>query len=200
MFNHLLGSLAEKTPTQVTLDIGGVGYQVFIPLSTYSALPEEGQTVRLLTHTHIREDLHQIFGFLTEEERNLFRLLITVSGIGPKMALTILSGLEIANLKRAIINEDLALLTSISGIGRKTAERIIIELREKVLVDEKSADKKPSGKFSEEEALLRDTVLVLVSLGYKKQDAHEVIKKVFASNKSKKLSVEELVRSSLKII
>ncbi len=200
MFSYFQGTLAAKNPTQIVVDVGGVGYEVFIPLSTYSALPEQGQAVCILTHVHIREDAHQIFGFLTAEERNLFKLLLTVSGIGPKMALTVLSGLEITDLKRAIIHEDLAALTSISGIGRKTAERIVIELREKILFEEKSFEKKSSEKFYEGDALIQDTALVLVSLGYKKQNAQDAIKKAMASSGSKKLSVEELVRASLKII
>lgn len=200
MFSYLQGTLALKHPTQVVVDVGGIGYEVFIPLSTYSALPDQGQAVCILTHVHIREDAHLIYGFVTEEERSLFKLLLTVSGIGPKMALTVLSGLELTHLKGAIIHEDLAALTSISGIGRKTAERIIIELREKVLLDEKSAQRKTSEKFSEGDALIQDTVLVLLSLGYKKQNAQEAIKKVLGSSGSKKLSVEELVRASLKVI
>lgn len=198
MFSYLQGVLAVKAPTQAVVDVGGIGYEVFIPLSTFSALPGEGESVCLLTHVDIREDAHRIFGFLTEDERSLFRLLLGVSGIGPKMGLTVLSGIAIEDLKRAILREDLAMLTSISGIGRKTAERIIIELREKILLDEKLTRKTPSEKFSEDEALIRDTVLVLVSLGYKKQDAQEAIKKALASSGAKKVSVEELVRSSLK--
>ena len=154
----------------------------------------------LLTHVHIREDAHQIYGFSSEEERNFFRLLIGVSGIGPKMALTVLSGLALDDLKHAIIHEDLARLTAISGIGRKTAERIIIELREKVFLDEKSAARKPLQDA--DEGLIQDTLLVLVSLGYKKQSAQDAIKKVLsqASRERREISVEELVRASLKVI
>ena len=200
MFSYLQGKLASKSPTQVVVDVGGIGYEVSIPLSTYGALPEQGQAVYLLTHVHIREDAHQIFGFATEDEKNLFRLLMTVSGIGPKMALTVLSGLEIVELKRAIIHEDLPVLTSVSGIGRKTAERIIVELREKILLDEKSTSKKPSEKSSPAEMLVQDALLVLVSLGYKKQNAQDAIKKALSSSSSKKPSVEDLVRASLKAI
>lgn len=200
MFSYLQGTLAGKLPTQIVVDVGGVGYEAFIPLSTYSALPEVGQSICVLTHVHIREDAHQIFGFLTEEERHLFRLLMTVSGIGPKMALTVLSGLEVGDLKRAIIDENLVVLTGISGIGRKTAERIIIELREKILLGEKSAARRSSEKGGASEELVQDTMLVLLSLGYKKQNAQEAIHKVLVSRDAKKVSVEELVRASLKAI
>jgi Holliday junction DNA helicase RuvA len=197
MFSYLKGILAVKHPTQIVVDIGGVGYEALIPLSTYSQLPSEGQSVHLLTHVHIREDAHQIFGFLTADEKNLFRLLLSISGIGPKMALAVLSGLAIPELKRAIIHEDIASLTAISGIGRKTAERIVIELREKILVEEKSV-RKPSDKESEDDGLVQDTLLVLISLGYKKPSAQDAIKKVLAEAGTRKLSVEELVRASLK--
>ena len=201
MYNYLKGTLASKTPTQIAVDVGGVGYELFIPLSTYSALPAEGQGVRILTHVHIREDAHLIFGFATEEEKSLFRLLLTVSGIGPKMAITALSGLELSELKRAIIQENIVTLTSISGIGRKTAERMIIELREKILVEEKALDKTPAEKLSPDDKLAEDAVLALLSLGYKKPSAQDAVKKVLSSASVKKhSSVEELVRASLRMI
>src|SRR3989338_2471644 len=200
MFSFLKGILAVKTPTQIVVDVGGAGYEIFIPLSTYSALPAEGQQVCILTHVHIREDAHLIFGFATEEEKKLFRLLLTVSGIGPKMAPTSLSGLEISELKQAIIQENLAALTGISGIGRKTAERIVIELREKILVDEKTANRKQTGAVTVDDKLVEDTLLALVSLGYKKQNAQDAVKKAFAAAGGKKHSVEELVRATLKVI
>lgn len=199
MFNYLKGILAVKHPTQIVVEVGGIGYEALIPLSTYGQLPSEGQSVHLLTHVHIREDAHQIFGFLTPDEKDLFRLLLSISGIGPKMALAVLSGLAIPELKRAIIHEDIASLTAISGIGRKTAERIVIELREKVLVEEKTV-RKPSGHESEDDGLVEDTLLVLISLGYKKPSAQDAIKKVLAEAGAKKLSVEELVRASLKVV
>lgn len=200
MYNYLKGTLASKSPTQIVVDVGGAGYEIFISLSTYSALPAEGQSVCILTHVHIREDAHLIFGFATGEEKALFRLLLSVSGIGPKMALTALSGLELSELKRAIIQENLAVLTSISGIGKKTAERMIIELREKILVEEKASDKKPSDKSSPDDQLVEDAILTLISLGYKKPSAQDAVKKAFTSAGSKKHSVEELVRASLRVI
>jgi len=198
MFSYLQGILAEKSPTQIALDVGGVGYEVFIPLSTYSRLPDKGERLLLQTYVSIREDAHQIFGFSTLEEKNLFRLLIGVSGIGPKLALTVLSGLALEDLKRAIAYEDLATLTSVHGIGRKTAERLVIELREKILVETKPEQKKTPGTGSRDEALVEDTILVLLSLGYKKPQAQDAVKKALSSSQGKKLSVEELVRLTLK--
>lgn len=200
MFAYLKGTLTLKAPTQIVVDVGGVGYEISIPLSTFSALPEKGQPVMIVTHVHIREDAHQIFGFFTEDEKSLFRLLLTVSGIGPKMALTVLSGVPLTDLKRAIIHEDLALLTSISGIGRKTAERIIIELREKVLLEDKSSQRKQTDGGGQEEIFFQDTVLALVSLGYKKQDAQDAVRKTITSSKGKVLTVDELLRAALKSI
>jgi len=200
MYSYLEGTLAEKTPTQVVLDVGGVGYEIFIPLSTYSQLPEKGEKILLQTHVYIREDAHQIFGFFTSEERNLFRLLISVSGIGPKLGLTALSGLALEDLKQAIVHQDLASLTGIHGIGRKTAERIVIELREKILATTKAGDVKPGEKPAQAEALEEDTILVLLSLGYKKPQAQDAIKKVLSASQGRRFSVEELVRAVLKVI
>jgi Holliday junction DNA helicase RuvA len=130
---RLEGVLAEKKPEAVVLDVHGVGYEVRVPLSTFFELPDEGKIVRLRIHTHVREDALQLYGFGTETERALFRLLIATSGVGPKLALAILSGLPASKLVGALRAGDLVALTSIPGVGKKTAERIVIDLREKAL-------------------------------------------------------------------
>src|SRR5262245_44280592 len=133
MITFLEGKLVEALPTQVTVVVQGVGYEVLIPLSSYDKLPPPGQPVHLLTHLVVREDAHVLYGFMTAAERELFRLLInTVSGIGPKIALNILSGVSVTAFRGAVASSDVKSLSQISGVGKKTAERIVVELRDKI--------------------------------------------------------------------
>lgn len=200
MYSYLSGRLVEKLPTAVVIDVQGVGYHVQIPVSTFSALPSLGETVKLLTHFVVREDHQALYGFATAEERDMFRLLMSVSGIGPKMAVTVLSGIAIEELKKAIIDGSLVVLTQISGIGRKTAERIIVELREKIVLDKRSAGTPLTELVRANEQLVDDSVQALVSLGYKKQSAKEAVQKVLCQPDSAKNSVQELIRSALKFV
>src|SRR4030081_1350734 len=132
MITFLEGTLTSALPTQAVISVNGVGYEVLIPLSSYDKLPTVGQTVRILTHLHVREDAHILYGFMTAAERDLFRLLVNnVSGIGPKLALAVLSGMSVGNFKTAVVNSDVAALSNISGLGKKTAERIVLELKKK---------------------------------------------------------------------
>ena len=133
MITFLHGQLVEALPTRVVVDVNGVGYEALIPLSSYNRLPPPGQPVRLLTQLVVREDAHTLYGFMTAEERDLFRLLVnTVSGIGPKIALNILSGINVTAFRGAVANGDVKALSQISGVGKKTAERMIVELRDKI--------------------------------------------------------------------
>src|SRR6202043_1753766 len=126
MITFLQGKLVTALPTQAIVDVAGVGYEVFIPLSSYDKLPAAGQPVQILTHLHVREDAHILYGFMTPAERDLFRLLVNnVTGIGPKLALAVLSGMSVNNFKTAVVNSDVASLARISGLGKKTAERIV---------------------------------------------------------------------------
>jgi Holliday junction DNA helicase RuvA len=129
---HLRGKLAQKDPARVVVDVNGVGYEVFVPLTTFTALPETGSEVSIDVHTHVREDLIALYGFSTRRERNIFEKLMTISGIGPKLAVTILSGGSVEDLVGAIRRSDLPRLTAIPGVGKKTAERIILELKDKL--------------------------------------------------------------------
>ncbi|MBI4358707.1 MAG: Holliday junction branch migration protein RuvA [Candidatus Omnitrophica bacterium] len=199
MYSFLTGVLAAKNPTSVTIDVNGIGFEVIVPLSTSHKLPAVGQKVKLLTHHIVREDHEFLCGFGTEEERSLFKLLMSVAGIGPKMAVTILSGLGIGDLKRAIVEGSIPMLTAISGIGRKTAERLIVELREKLVVETRSGEK-VGAVSSQNEALIEDSVRALVSLGYTKQSAKAAIQKVLQSSSSSRLDTESLIRESLKQI
>ena len=200
MYSFLSGILAERSLTSVTIDVNGIGFQLSIPLSTSQKLPQVGEKIRLLVHHVVREDAQLLFGFATEEERSLFRLLLGVSGIGPKLAITVLSGLGIGELKRAIVDGSVPGLTAISGIGRKTAERMIIELREKIVIEGRTDEGKAGAVLSKNEALVEDSIRALVSLGYSKQNAKAAIQKVLSGRDSGRLSAESLIRESLKQI
>ena len=190
MIAYLHGKLTEAAPTHVVVDCGGVGYSVFIPLSSYDKLPAKGSDVKLLTYHHViaHEGTQQLFGFATAEEREMFLLLISISGIGPKLACNILSSASITGLRNAIAAGDTKTLSSLRGIGKKTAERLIVELKDKVAGEPKAAPADPR---------LSDAVLALVSLGYKQIEAHKAVLSV-ADKLGTKSSVEELVRAALR--
>ncbi len=200
MITFLEGTLVESLPTHIVIGVHGVGYHVFIPLSSYDKLPAAGAQIKILTHLQVREDAHVLFGFMSAAERDLFRLLVNhVSGIGPKTALDVLSGISVTNFKAAVVAGDAALLAKTKGIGKKTAERIIVELKDKVGIaaawEAASAAHAPSPL----EANINDAVLALISLGYKQIDAHKAIKQ--ASEKAgPSLPVEDLVRAALKLL
>lgn len=200
MYSFLAGILAEKSLTSATIDVGGIGFQLLVPLSTSQKLPQAGEKVKLLTHHVVREDAQLLFGFASEEERALFKLLLGVSGIGPKSALVVLSGLGIRELKKAIVDGSVPALTAIPGIGRKTAERVIIELREKVVIEGRSETEGPHTALSKHDALVQDSLRALVSLGYSKQNAKAAIQKVLAERGNDHLNAESLIRESLKQI
>lgn len=200
MYEYLAGRLIEKKPTSIVLDVNGVGYLAQIPVSTFSGLPEVGQHIKLLAHFLVREDTHQIYGFLSEEERGLFRLLISVSGIGPKTAMTVLSGIPIGELKRAIIEGNLVVLTGIPGIGRKTAERLVVELREKIALDESQDKLAVSARARDASPEVEDSIQALVGLGYRRPNAKEAVEKALKKSEGAKYSVPDLVRNALKYV
>ena len=197
VISFLHGKLAEAGPTHVVVDCGGVGYAVFIPLSSYDKLPAKGGDVRLLTHHHVvaHEGTQQLFGFVTPEEREMFLLLIGISGIGPKLAINILSSTSINALRAAIASGDTKSLSALRGIGKKTAERLVVELKDKLGA---TAPFETKGRAATpEEQKLTDAVLALVSLGYKQMDAHKAVLAA-AEKGGPKASVEELVRAALR--
>ena len=200
MITFLQGSLSESLPTQIVVDVGGVGYQVFIPLSSYDRLPAMGAPIKILTHLQIREDAHILYGFMTVPERDLFRLLVNnVSGIGPKLALAILSGMSVGNFKNAVVTNDVAALSKISGVGKKTAERVALELRDKLGVAANWEAASSSHAPTPEETAVTDAVLALISLGYKQVDAHKAVKQTFKTG-GELPKAEDLVRLALKIL
>ncbi len=198
MISYLRGKITQSSPTELTIEVNGVGYLVYIPLSTYERIGQNDQEMTtILTHLHVREDLMQLFGFATEQERELFRLLISVSGIGPKMAQSILSGISPADLRAAILEGNLLALTSISGVGRKTAERIVLELRSKLgkleFVPESATTPTSLQMKARSEALVG-----LMSLGYTRASAEKALRAVLNESPNKDLSTEELIKRSLR--
>jgi holliday junction DNA helicase RuvA len=198
MITFLHGKLVEALPTQVTVDVNGVGYEVLIPLSSFDKLPKPGGEVRLLTHLAIREDAHVLYGFASNSERELFRMLInTVSGIGPKTALNVLSGMNPTAFRGAVANGDVKSLSQISGVGRKTAERIVVELKDKIGAVGAWEASSAERTLSEADQKTNDAVLALMALGFKQLEAHEAVRGAVAVLGPKAL-VEDLVRAALK--
>lgn len=175
MIAFLNGILAEKQPTSVVLDVHGVGYAALIPLSTYDRLPATGETCRLLVHHHMREDGQLLCGFATPDEKRMFELLIGISGIGPKVALGVLSGLSVAELRAAIVEGNVRRLSSVRGVGKKTAERIVVELRDKIDPAEALASRAAATGDAAGATVLRDTVLALTTLGFAQEQARKMV-------------------------
>src|SRR5947207_2835690 len=197
MITFLDGKLITALPTQAIVDVGGVGYEVFIPLSSYDKLPAAGQGIRILTHLHVREDAQILYGFMTPAERDLFRLLVNnVSGIGPKLALAVLSGMSVTNFKAAVVNSDVAALSKISGLGKKTAERIVLELKDKVGVTAAWEAASATHAPTPEQERANEAILALIALGYKQVDMHRIIHDLQQKGEAK--SAEELVKLVLK--
>ena len=200
MIALLSGRIAHKGISHIVVDTQGVGYRVFIPVTTFYALPEEGQAVTLHIHTHVKQDAIHLFGFYTQEERDLFQMMISVSGIGPKIALSILSGIAVNDLLRAISGGDAAKLVCIPGVGRKMADRLILELREKVL--KKMAQHQVSAVDpgrNLREMVLEDVLSALVNLGYKPNTARSAIDKV-AGQCDGEPAMDDLLKKSLRIL
>jgi len=198
MITFLQGKLVETLPTQVIINVNGVGYEALIPLSSYDKLPHPGQDVKLLTHLVVREDSHTLYGFMTSAEREMFRLLInTVSGIGPKIALNILSGINVSVFRGAVANGDVRALSQISGVGRKTAERIVVELKDKIGAAGAWEATSAQRALSPEDQKINDAVLALIALGFKQLEAHDTVRKA-QSALGPQATIEDLVRASLR--
>jgi Holliday junction DNA helicase RuvA len=195
MIGQLRGRLAEKRPNQVLVDVGGVGYVVLVPLSTFAALGELHTEVTLLIHTHVREDALSLYGFVSSREKHLFELLISASGVGPSLALKILSGMSVDELVPAIRGNDLARLTKIPGVGRKTGERMVVELKDKleavVIEAERPAASSPAGVEA-------DVVSALVNLGYDARVAEKTVQE--AREETGAANFEKLLRATLQAL
>lgn len=190
MIGSLHGRISSKAPPQLVVEVGGVGYELEAPMSTFFLLPPVGQEVRLLTHMVVREDAQLLYGFRTEEERRLFRNLLKVSGIGPKIALALLSGISVEGFAHCIHNQDIAALVRVPGIGRKTAERLLVEMRDRLNGAQAvpGATAVPLGASCEAEAFG-----ALVALGYKPAEATRLLKGIEGGNHS----TEEMIRRAL---
>lgn len=193
MIARLSGKLAWKNPDEIVLDVGGVGYQIFIPLSTFYELPERGEALSLQIYTAVRENAIELYGFFTAKEKELFKLLLSVSKIGPKLAQNILSGIATAEFKTAVLSGDVLKLNAIPGIGRKTAERIILELKDKI----------PKAEASGQEAValpgdvFDDVMSALLNLGYKRPIAERAVKRAM-NEAGRDVPLEDVIRLSLK--
>jgi len=195
MIARLSGKLVVKNPDEIILDVGGVGYQVFIPLSTFYELPERGESLSVQVYTAVRENAIELYGFLTAKEKELFKLLLSVSKIGPKLAQNILSGISVEEFKMAILAGDLLKLNSIPGIGKKTAERMILELKDKV----------PKADAASQEAtalpgdVFDDVMSALLHLGYKRTAAERAVKRAL-NEAGRDVPLEDVIRLSLKYL
>lgn len=202
MIAHLSGTLLVKQTNTVIVDVGGIGYEVTIPLSTFYDLEDTGSSVALRIYTHVREDALQLYGFKTARERELFLRLISVSGIGPKLGITMLSGMSADEIIASIRTNNLARLTSIPGVGKKTAERLVIELRDKIAalsspaLEEEFTTRTGTGAPATEDAMRDDALSALVNLGYQKAPADKAV--TAALQEGGELSVEVLLRRSLR--
>ena len=196
MIGQIRGIIIAKTPPQLLIDVNGIGYEIDAPMSTFYQLPAEGEMVRLLTHFVVREDAQHLFGFYTQEEQRLFRTLLKVNGVGPRMALTILSSATPGEFVRSVLNNDTASLVRLPGIGKKTAERLVIEMRDKLsdwtpsLPPQPSLSNAPPNRQNQ----LQDAIAALVALGYKSQEANRVVTKI---DDGAAVS-EELIRRALR--
>jgi Holliday junction DNA helicase RuvA len=198
VITSLHGKLVEVLPTQITVDVNGVGYEMLIPLSSYDKLPQPGAEVKILTHLAVREDAHVLYGFMTPSERELFRLLInTVSGIGPKIALNILSGMNVIAFRGAVGNGDVKALSQISGVGKKTAERIVVELKDKVGAAGALEASSAQRALSPADQKLNDAVLALIALGFKQVEAHDAVRAAL-DKLGPDAGPDDLVRASLR--
>lgn len=198
MIAFLHGKLVEALPTQVLVEVHGVGYEVVIPLSSFDRLPAPGGEVHLLTHLVVREDAHLLYGFMTAAERDLFRLLIgNVSGIGPKIALNVLSGMNPTAFRGAVATADVKALSRINGVGRKTAERIVVELKDRIGAVGGWEASSAIRALSPGDQRLNDAVLALLALGFKQPEAHEAVRAAQAVL-GPDANVEDLVRATLK--
>jgi holliday junction DNA helicase RuvA len=197
MIASLTGRLAFKAPTHLVLDVQGVGYEVFIPLSSYYGLPNLSESTSLSVHTHVREDAIQLFGFLTSQEKDAFVLLTSVSGVGPKLALSVLSALPVSDLVSAIRSDNVEKLTTVPGIGSKSASRLVLELKDKVGKLHPGSLPAHDSPRQGQDVTFDDALSALVNLGYRAQDAKEALKQVKRSNPDA-LVLKDMIRESLK--
>lgn len=199
MIGQIRGIILQKQPPQLLLDVHGIGYEIDAPMSTFYRLPDIGQEITLMTHFVVREDAHHLYGFYSAEERLLFRTLLKVNGVGPRLALTILSSINPDEFVQCVVNNDTASLVRLPGVGKKTAERLIIEMRDKLAAWREHSPVEltllaPSADRGARNQIVQDAVSALISLGYKPQEASRAVSKVDDGS----LSSEEIIRKALR--
>lgn len=200
MITFLRGKLVSNLSSQVTVDVNGVGYEVNVPLSCLESLGKLGDTILILTHDHVREQEHTLFGFRTPEERDLFRLLINrVTGVGPKLAMSVLGGMPVEEFKSAVVRGDIRAISRIKGVGTKTAERMVLELKDKIGVAAAWEAASATAKPTPAQARQTDAVLALISLGYKQAEAAKTVSAI-VREQGEEAPVEDLVRRSLRAL
>ena len=192
MIASLKGIIQSKKPEGIIVDVSGIGYHVSIPLCSLGDIPEPGEDIFLHTYTHVREDALQLFGFLSEEERKVFTTLLGISGVGPKLGLAVLSGMPVRRFVEAVNNEDVSLLSTIPGLGKKTAARVILELKGKLPSLETDGQ-----HISKESSAEEDAISALVNLGYKKASSEEAVKKAVSGGQT---AIEDIIREALKYL
>jgi len=195
MIATLTGKLAEKAPTRIVLDVQGVGYDILIPVSSYDRLPKIGESIKIHTYLHVREDAHLLFGFATVEEKELFILLISVSGIGPKSAIGIISSVQPREFRQAILAENLIFITALPGVGKKTAQRLVIELKEKVA---RISAGETITTLTVSADLTEEALMALVSLGYGKAVAEKAVARALRENPNLTLSLQDIIKLALR--
>jgi Holliday junction DNA helicase RuvA len=195
LISYIRGILAEKSPARIVVEAGGVGYEILIPLSSYESLPRVGDDLMIHTHHHVREDTQQLYGFASERERQMFRLLISVSGVGPRLALGVLSGANVDGITDAIVREQVDELTLIPGIGKKTAQRLIVELKGRIADEEVLVA--VGGGAAAADSSAREAIEALMALGFTRSTSKKAVEKA-AGECDGKPCVEELVRSALR--
>jgi len=200
MIARINGTLIQKTPVSLVIETMGVGYEVFVPLTTFYELPEVGENVVLHIYTQVREDAITLFGFISQREKDIFQLLITVNGIGPKLAMNILSGTDPQELIRSVARGDLNRLVRIPGVGKKMAERIIFDLRDKKIAEVSGAQADDKHLASDVQEMKDDALSALMNLGYRNQTVQDVLDRVFQEAKEEEMSLDILLKKTLKIL
>jgi Holliday junction DNA helicase RuvA len=199
MIALISGKIVYKGISHVIVDVQGVGYRVFIPLTTFYELPEAGQVITLHVHTNVKQDAINLFGFYTDQERDLFQLMISVSGIGPKIAMNILSGIDAKDLVNAISGSHVEKLVNIPGVGKKMAERLVLELKDKIIKKMMAGKMPEAGVLSHADDMMEDVLSALVNLGYKSNIAKDALDKVIRSSEEK-LKMDQLLKKTLKTL
>jgi Holliday junction DNA helicase RuvA len=199
MIGYIEGKLSVKTPALIVIDVGGVGYEMHISLTTYNQVAKIGEKQKIFAYLYVREDKLELYGFAAEDEKVFFKTLISISGIGPSVATRILSAIKADRFKAVVINEDVGILTTIPGIGKKTAQRIIVELKDKIGILTEKESVYLAGKSPEERSVIDDSISALVSLGYSRVIAQRAVDKVLSETKEE-IKIEALIRKSLKFV